>query len=78
MNKRNLILFLACLTVTITSFNTVENKNLLVNGYDNKNKSEHIWQVRAIFLDNYLGNGVIKYGSKAYQSLNFKEKLSKK
>ena len=52
----------------------VENKNLLVNGYDNKNKSEHIWQVRAIFLDNYLGNGVIKYGSKAYQSLNFIEK----
>ena len=52
----------------------VENKNLLVNGYDNKNKSEHIWQVRAIFLENYLANGVIKYGSKAYQSLNFKEK----
>ena len=28
MNKNNLILLLACLTVIITSFNTVENKNL--------------------------------------------------
>ena len=52
----------------------VENKNLLVNGYDNKNKTEQIWQIRTIFLENYLCNGFIKYGSKGYQSLSFKEK----
>ncbi|MEY2800075.1 MAG: hypothetical protein RI934_1063 [Bacteroidota bacterium] len=56
------------------TFQQSENKNLLVNGFESRKKSEHIWQIRKIFFENYLTNIFLRFGSKGFNSYYFRER----
>jgi hypothetical protein len=45
-----------------------------VNGFESRKKSEHIWQIRKIFFENYLTNIFFRFGSKGFNSYYFRER----